>query len=99
MNQIHDPRSGGKHGNKNSVVSSAIEVSVDANRFSQNDDGFRDYLLVAIRCARLRAQLLQSEIDQIGVALKGRMVSPDVALSWLSEIGAIQLVDIGEASQ
>ena len=75
------------------------EVGVDANKFSQNDDGFRDYLLVAIRCARLRVQLLQNEMDQIGVALKGHMVSPEVALCWLSEIGAIQFVDIGETAQ
>ena len=85
MNQIHIPQCEYKD-NKNPGV-------------QINDAGFHECLLVAIRCARLRTQLLQNEIDQIGVALKGGMVSPDVALSWLSEIGAIQFVDIGESNQ
>jgi hypothetical protein len=84
----------------NQIHISQCEDKDNKNPGTQLDDaGFREYLLVAIRCARLRTQLLQNEIDQIGVALKARMVSPDVALCWLSEIGAIQFVDIGETSQ
>lgn len=86
MNQIHISQCEDKD-NKNP---SAVDL---------NDAGFHEYLLVGIRCARLRVQLLQNEMDQIGVALKVGMVSPAVALSWLGEIGAIQFVDVGEASQ
>jgi hypothetical protein len=47
-----------------------------------------EYLLSALRCARLRASLLINEIDTIGYALKHQLVTPDVALDWLDDIGA-----------
>jgi hypothetical protein len=62
-------------------------------------EAFRDYLLIAIRCACLRVQLSQNEMESVGVALRGRLVAPEIALEWLGEIGAIQFVDIGEVSQ
>lgn len=101
MDQIDDTRRECKDNQNPMVGDMNAFAAPNENLFSQNtaDDGFREYLLVAIRCARLRAQLLQNEIDEIGVALKGRMVTPDVALCWLSEIGAIQFIDIGELPQ
>lgn len=53
-----------------------------------------DYLLAAMRCARLRLQLLQNELDQIGIAMKTGMVSDENALVWLSEVGLLQFIDI-----
>ena len=47
-----------------------------------------EYLLGAMRCARLRASLLINEIDTIGCALKNELVTPDVALVWLEDAGA-----------
>ena len=46
-----------------------------------------EYLLSAMRCARLRASLLINEIDTIGCALKHELVTPDVALDWLGDAG------------
>ena len=46
-----------------------------------------EFLLGAMRCARLRASLLISEIDTIGCALKNELVTPDVALDWLGDAG------------
>ena len=47
-----------------------------------------EYLLGAMRCARLRASLLINEIDTIGCALKNELVTPEVALNWLGDVGA-----------
>ena len=40
-----------------------------------------EYLLGAMRCARLRASLVIN-------ALKNELVTPDVALDWLGDAGA-----------
>jgi hypothetical protein len=50
---------------------------------------FRDYLLAEIRCAALRARLAALDIDAAGVALRGGMITPEVALEWVNEAGAI----------
>jgi hypothetical protein len=47
-----------------------------------------EYLLAALRCARLRIQLLANEVDEVGVALRYGIVTADGAMSWLREIGA-----------
>jgi hypothetical protein len=51
-----------------------------------------EYLIAALRCARLRVQLLQNEIDEIGVALRFKLISFDGAVAWLREIGADRYV-------
>jgi len=53
----------------------------------------RDYLLAALRCARLRIRLLAVEIDQVGVALKFNMIAPETAVIWLNDIGALYYVE------
>ncbi len=50
-------------------------------------------LTAALRCARTRIQLLLLECDEVGLALKYRMVSPEVAVGWMDEIGALQYVN------
>jgi hypothetical protein len=44
---------------------------------SQAESGpsFHDYLLAEMRCASLRARILQHEIDAVGLALKGGAIS------------------------
>ena len=37
-----------------------------------------EFLLAGLRCARLRVQSLQAEIDEVGLALKHNMISPEV---------------------
>ena len=65
---------------------------------SQAESGltFQDYLLAEMRCASLRARILQHEIDAIGIALKGGAISADQALELMHGIDLLRL--IGERS-
>lgn len=51
---------------------------------SQNDR--RDFTLAAIRSATLRVRLIANELESAGVALKGGLISPEVALEWAEDI-------------
>ena len=43
-----------------------------------------------MRCARVRVQLLQLEIDEVGTALNHSIIPPEFAVSWLGySIGAM----------
>lgn len=50
------------------------------------------YLLAELRCASLRARLIQADIEAIGLALKGGLISPEQALEYLDDIGVLRLV-------
>jgi hypothetical protein len=41
---------------------------------------FINYLLAEMRCASLRTRILQADIEAIGLALKGGLISADQAL-------------------
>lgn len=47
-----------------------------------------EYLLAALRVASMRARLYQTEIDSIGVALRGGFIGPEDAVVWVRDIGA-----------
>ena len=47
----------------------------------------RDWLLAELRCASLRSRLVTAEIDEIGLALKHNLISPEVAVQWLHDVG------------
>jgi hypothetical protein len=53
---------------------------------------FTAYLLAELRCASLRARILQADIDAIGIALKGGLISPDQALELLADVDALRVV-------
>ena len=55
----------------------------------ENEDSRREFLLSALRGAALRAKLYETDINSVGVALKGRMVTPDEAVKWAKDIGII----------
>jgi hypothetical protein len=57
-----------------------------------SDDDHKDFLLSALRSASLRARMYEIEIQSIGIALKGDMVSVIEALKWIKDIGAWELV-------
>ena len=57
-----------------------------------DDDGHKDFLLSALRAASLRARMYEIEINSIGIALKGDMVTVTEALRWIKDIGAWELV-------
>ena len=47
----------------------------------------RDYILAELRCARLKADLWRNQIDAIGVALKGNLITPERAVEELKASG------------
>jgi hypothetical protein len=49
--------------------------------------GRTEYVLAELRCASLRAQLLQADVDAIGQALKGGLITTEQALRHLEDIG------------
>jgi hypothetical protein len=50
------------------------------------------YLLQELRCASLRARLWQADIDAVGLALKGGLVTPDQALELLADCDCLHLI-------
>jgi hypothetical protein len=50
------------------------------------------YLLAELRCAALRTRLVASEIDAIGIALRGGMIDLDSAVAWLHECDVLDYV-------
>lgn len=46
-----------------------------------------DFLLSALRVVSIRARLLESEINLIGVSLKAGSITPEVAIAWATECG------------
>lgn len=52
----------------------------------------RDYLLAELRCAALHARLWQADIEAVGLALKGQLISPEQAIELLSDCDALHLV-------
>lgn len=55
-----------------------------------SDDPHREFLLSALRAASLRARTFEIEVNTIGVALKGGMVTVPQALKWIKDIGALE---------
>ena len=53
---------------------------------------FAEYILSELRAASLRARLLSSEIDAIGVALKGGLVSADQALVLMNGVDLLRVI-------
>lgn len=53
---------------------------------------FQDYLLAELRVASLRLQLEQCDIDAIGLALKGGLITPDQAIALLHDCDVLRLV-------
>jgi hypothetical protein len=68
------------------------------NRFPTPDvaisDQHKDFMLAAVRSAKLRVQLLAAELDEIDVSLVHNIISPEGAVSWLYYIGADQFVNV-----
>lgn len=55
---------------------------------------FQDYIIAELRCAALRTRLLQADIDAVGIALKGGLVTPDQALELLHDVDALRIVGV-----
>jgi hypothetical protein len=55
-------------------------------------DPHREFLLSALRAASLRAKLFDVELTSIGIALRENMVTPEQALKWIKDIGAMESI-------
>ena len=51
-----------------------------------------EYLLAELRCAVLRARLWAADIEAVGLALKGGLITPDQAVELLADCEALHLV-------
>jgi hypothetical protein len=51
-----------------------------------------EFLLACLRAASLRAKLIATELDSIGVALRHNLVSHDGAIEWLRDIDLLDHV-------
>jgi hypothetical protein len=64
---------------------------------SGSSDNYVHYLLAELACAAIRTRLLSAEIDSIGVALRGAIITPDGAMEWMADIGALGLIPASSA--
>ena len=71
--------------------SSAITVPTNTSRQPTSQDR-REYFLQEMRCARLRARLLQNDLTALGLAVKGGLIDPEQAIEWLHDCDALRLV-------
>jgi hypothetical protein len=46
----------------------------------------QDYVLAVLRATCIRVRLIENELHTIGVALKGNLISPEMALDCAEEI-------------
>lgn len=58
------------------------------------EDERREYLLQALRITSMRSKAFQMEIDNIGVALKGKMMSPEQVARWMIAEGMFDSLGI-----
>ena len=59
-----------------------------------DEDSHREFVLSALRAACLRAKLFEIDVNSIGVALKGGMISVHEALEWAKDIGALESMGV-----
>ena len=57
----------------------------------QNSDQ-SEFLLACLRAASLRAKLIATELDSVGVALRHNFVSHDGAIEWLRDLDLLDHV-------
>ena len=51
-----------------------------------------EFLLACLRAASLRARLIATELDSVGVALRHNLVSHDGAVEWLRDLNLLDHV-------
>lgn len=63
-----------------------------------NDDTHREFLLSMLRSSSIRAKFIDVELTSIGVALKGNLISPVIAVKWIKDSQLLDFVG-GVAAQ
>jgi hypothetical protein len=56
----------------------------------------REFLLASMRAARTNLMTWVVEIDGIGMALRGNLISEETALAWLDELGVLAYLPTGQ---
>ncbi len=59
---------------------------------SDDSDERKEFVLAALRVGSMRAKLIESEINSIGIALKGDMINCYTAMQWVKEAGILDFV-------
>ena len=54
----------------------------------------REFMLAVTRTALARVRLLAIELEEVGVSLRLNMCSPELAVTWLYEMGADQFINV-----
>jgi hypothetical protein len=83
-----DPRVTDRH-------SGAIDISPTTapDRLATVCDNRAAYLLAELRCAALRAQLMQSDIEAVRLALEGGLITPAQALDLLHDCDVLRYIE------
>lgn len=59
----------------------------------------RDYLLAEMRCAEMRHRLAASDLEAIGLALRGQLITAEQALELLDDADALRFVGVGASKE
>ena len=54
--------------------------------------GFHDYLVAELRCAGLRAKILEAEINAIGLALEKQIITADQAIVLMHGVDLLRFI-------
>lgn len=68
-----------------------MTVQLDQSRPREQQE-LTEFILAKMRCAVLRSRLFQTEIESVGIALRGGLIDADCALSWLNDIDALEII-------
>jgi hypothetical protein len=68
-------------------------VSSTAQYAATSEKNKTGYLLAELRCATLRARLVASDLDAIGLALKGGLITPVQALELLDDCDLFRYIE------
>jgi hypothetical protein len=55
--------------------------------------GRAEYVLAELRCASIRAQLMQADINAVGIALKSSLITPDQAMELLHDCDLLRYIE------
>lgn len=66
--------------------------SNNAATAGEQEHSFRTYFLQELRCALLRAKLMENDITAIALAVNAGLLSPEQASEELAYVGALRVV-------
>jgi hypothetical protein len=87
-NQINAPQQGR---GKGLMMIQGIAKTEAAHNPAENSNQ-SEFLLACLRAASLRAKLIATELDSVGVALRHNLVSHDGAVEWLHDFNLLDHV-------